>query len=490
MNPVTLCLLLTTSQTPPVDKAVSRPPFDLKIKETVIGTMPTTGQIDEIHLSPDGRRFAYLLQFAESVNTLLIDGEPVLDYEWIDQRSFQFSPDGKRTVFVGFRAGRWYCVIDGKASQPYDYVRRVQFSPDSRRVVFHAQRDKKHFVVENGIEGPAYSNLSHMFWFSPDSRRLAYTAVEENREILVVDGVKYPAAGSCDITTLEFSPDSNHWLCVASYRTEPSSSRRDARDGGAFDVAALLRNWVYYLVVDGKPLQAHDRVDAAQFSPDSRHILYRAGDGESERVFVDGKPGRPYRSIRAFFHPDGRVIGIAERGAKQFLVIDGVEQRPYDAVSGLSFGDSGKRMAYAVVIGNERSIVVDGKKHKQPDGFMLTAISFSPDGRHFAYSVSLAKKDTVVIDDAPYPMEGGEMDLAFGLHFTPNSRHTIYVNEHLTQGPPLSSLMVDGRAGPTYEWIQPYLTEGKLPFLGSSKFWFSARREGRMYRVEVEIVDK
>jgi hypothetical protein len=65
------------------------------------------------------------------------------------------------------------------------------FSPDSKRTAYRAKRRAKYFVVVDGSESEPYDRVEwRSIVFSPDSRHVAYIAANKGSEFIVVDGVK------------------------------------------------------------------------------------------------------------------------------------------------------------------------------------------------------------------------------------------------------------------------------------------------------------
>jgi hypothetical protein len=68
-------------------------------------------------------------------------------------------------------------------------------------------------------------------------------------------------------------------------------------------------------------------------------------------------------------------------GKKQFVVIDGKEEKQYDKISSLSFSSDNIHMAYVAWAGRKKLVVIDGKEEKQYDGMLRgSIIKFNPNG--------------------------------------------------------------------------------------------------------------
>jgi hypothetical protein len=126
-------------------------------------------------------------------------------------------------------------------------------------------------------------------------------------------------------------------------------------------------------VVDGSEQGEYDGLacGSLRFSPDSRRLAYAAKRGDKPFVVVDGHEEAPYDAVAdILFSPDSRRIAYgAQRGGKQFVVVDGHEEREYDGVEDLLFSPDSRRVAYCARRGEKQFLVVDGVEGEPYDGF-------------------------------------------------------------------------------------------------------------------------
>ncbi len=89
---------------------------------------------------------------------------------------------------------------------------------------------------------------------------------------------------------------------------------------------------------------------------------------------MDGQAGAEYDGIAAgsmIFSADGkRMAYVAQKGAKQMVVVDGEAGPEYDEIGKgtLIFSADGKRVAYGAQKGAKRFVVVDGQAGPGDDG--------------------------------------------------------------------------------------------------------------------------
>ena len=168
--------------------------------------------------------------------------------------------------------------------------------------------------------------------FSPDSRRVLHEAYRGGDSFVVVDGIEGPMFSRVSLFSdgsVHFSPDSKR----VAYIAFPKS----------------LNRFVKVMVVDGVPGKEYDDIEFIPriFSPDSKHAVY-----------------------------------TAKIGAKQNLVIDGIEGPLFNRIDYFHFSPDGKHIAYSGVSGNGIVTVCDGKEVAKG------AVVFSPDWQHTAYLAS------------------------------------------------------------------------------------------------------
>lgn len=115
------------------------------------------------------------------------------------------------------------------------------------------------------------------------------------------------------------------------------------------------------------------------------------------------------------------AVFVADRNGKKVVVIDGKDQKPYDAVSGIVFSPDAKRVAYAATRDKKTVAVVDGQEGKEYDG--VNALVFSANSKRFAYAANQGKEWAAVIDGAEMKV----FETVGGLVFSPDSKRYAYV---------------------------------------------------------------
>jgi len=150
------------------------------------------------------------------------------------------------------------------------------------------------------------------------------------------------------------------------------------------------------------------------------------------------------------------------------VILDGVKQKQYKSVGGLTFSPDSKRFAYCAEENNREFAVVDGEERKRYDD-SPSRLVFSPDSKHIAYCVSsFAYGTCVFVLDGTETHHTGSAK-SYAPVFSPDSRHVAYsVRE----------------AGGTVMYLdgKPFLTADEVPLFGlafaadSGKLVFPYRR--------------
>lgn len=282
--------------------------------------------------------------------------------------------------------------------------------------------------------------------FSPDGNRLAYWAwtlppsepdapYKRDYVRIVVNGVPGKAYDYTDADTPHdsshppgtpiFSPDSKH-LAYRALREAQWMVVRDGKEGPLFKEKQedLYEN------------NGADVIDDILFSPDSQHLAYRARRNGKWRVVVDGKEGKAYDWISdndLHFSADSKRVAYgAERGGKYFIVTRderGVKEAPYGSASATD-----ARMVRLLERGNKQMVVIDGRLGPAYDEIgqdeFRYKTPFSPDRKRVAYAARRGKKWMVVVDGR----EGKAYDGIDDLLFSPNSKHFSYIAYSAAKG--------------------------------------------------------
>ncbi len=351
----------------------------------VHGTVASPGHpsIDQVVLSPDGRRLAYVVGVAGQAR-LVLDGKEGPAFEGIDRPAF--SGDGKHIAYAAKLGDTWRVVVDqvpgpaaatvpagplpAKDGSSFVAVETalgpgtasvVTYRPDLQRTVLKALTAEQVFLSEDAStaaavvaleggkkvlsfslaapevvqEGPVFEELSPVT-FDPTGTKLAYAGRLGDRLVLVAGGRSEPLPAPSLVEAPVFNPVT-----------------------GAVGTVVVAEKAFLHLAFDPKaPKQpAYDGVVDVTFSPDGSRTAYAVEDQGRGFVVVNGAPGPVFdRVVGPRFSPDGkRLVYRARQDGKRFVVIadaDGKVLRQlaeHDQVLQPAFGADGVSLAYAVV---------------------------------------------------------------------------------------------------------------------------------------------
>jgi hypothetical protein len=421
---------------------------------------PGFSGMNDLHLSPNGGHYAYV---AYSLRTNRIDKAVMVDGKagpaFAEVRGISFSEDGKHVGYFGTKPGSgaqssiWQAVIDGQPGPEFQDipVNGVVFSPDGRRTAYVGKRvigtHYRALAMIDGNKSLDYDECSD-FLFSADSRHVAYIATNSGKSVVVLDGKESDAHQAIDRLSLRFSPDGSHLGFVAqddsTWRVvidqKPGAARRDVIDGKSFEFSPDGQHYRFkHRTYSGDwNIVVDDRVDDPASTPvkmamtaDWRHsaAVVRTSENEasSVKVLLDGKQvGTDYAAVDLLeISPDGRHVSfvISKRGESgknaSHVVVDGRESPEYFRVTKLFFSADSQHSAYvAWEDGSKQFVVIDGFKgpvcevilgsqYEQPG-----AIQFRPDGSLDYYAAKDGKLTHLLFDAAtiaslPKPAAGG-----------------------------------------------------------------------------------
>lgn len=294
--------------------------------------------------SPDGNHLLYVASPATQKTCLVIDEKKGPIFDGISAATASFSPDSQRNAYAAAQGGKVLAVVDGKPGPPH--LRMLMppiFSPDSAHVAYVAGTESQFALVFDGVEGPQFDSFTDgSVVFSPDGHHLAYAARKGKTWQLILDGKMQREFEAIAGASIVFSPDSAHLAYVA------------------------VTNNKRFIIVDGKEQSAaYDNVlwPGPVFSPNSNRLAFAGVLQGRVRVVLDGTTeGGSYDTIgQLAFSPDSKHLCYRAVNKKQNLVvIDGKESAPLDDATPVVYGPDGRHYAYAALHGDHATLVLDG----------------------------------------------------------------------------------------------------------------------------------
>lgn len=319
----------------------------------------------------------------------------------------------------------------------------VIFSKAGNSVAYKAERNGQYYVVNNGVAGKPYQEVSDMT-FSPDGKRLAYVSQSNGKSRMVVDSHEDMDADAVGVPL--FSADSKHLLYYVK----------------------ILNKW--HLVVDGKKGEGGLSIYDQFFSNDASRII------SFEQV--DSDENSPYSLLKVrdlklkllaskrlsarsrVYNPDrSRMAAIEDVRDKKRIVevdfnnIDDMKAGPlYDNVSLISFGSDGMSVAYIADKDGQRFLVMNGKEFHLPDGEINEPPVVNPAKREAAVIVASSKGYDVCFVTENGLQKQRYKEAAF-LRYSKNG--AAYA--HIVLNGKLQQYVVNGRPGPSFDKALPPL---------------------------------
>ena len=369
-----------------------------------------------------------------------------------------FSQDGTQVAYAAGKDGKYFVVVGNKKGRAYDRVRDIALSPDGSSVAYSAGIGKEEFPLVNGREGPPYQSVCDPV-FSPDSSMVAWEIQKGRRWYIMacdVRSVRMKESEGADMHSMRpvWTPDSR-WLTYIEHHREKKKhvrvvSNADmtefkkgeaeafvnvtySRDGWQAAYAALQGG--KYVVIESDLRSGvetagpeYDKIWAASFSPDARHVAYAAEKKGKRFLVVDGRETTAEGIFSPpVFSPDSAMVAYAAaKEGKQFIVVDDEQGPGYDRVSLPVFNHDGSVVAYAAQRGAEWFLVVDGREGTAYD--MVVSPLFSPDGSRIVYRARKEGERFVVIadDEGMTLAEHPAYEMVWQPVFTPDGTSIAY----------------------------------------------------------------
>ena len=234
-------------------------------------------------------------------------------------------------------------------------------------------------VTIDGIEGKKYDAIFMENLFSgSDSDCVTYLARENKNLLLIKDGQENKYT--------DFGIDIDRVYCTADYTR--------------IAICDVKKNSLV-VISNGKEEKRYDQIHSIyepMLSHNLNHIYYYIVGKRGKRyLVVDGEKRRLYYNIikKILIKAGGeQIIYIARHNGKEFVVINGKEEKPYDEITydSLTFSPDGNHIVYRAEEGiagegGKAVIVVNGKEKNRYDGVGIPV--FSSDSKHIAYGAGV-----------------------------------------------------------------------------------------------------
>lgn len=269
--------------------------------ETLLAELPE-GSF-EWTTDPAGANVAYIV--LEAGKARLVVKGPDFDVQdkgvdLVDIESVVLDPKSKT---YAYRAsdGKEYAVVNGKKGKPWDFVSELRLSP-SAVVVYRAERGGTKFAVVDGKVGPGFEEITDLA-FAPDGKTIHYKGLRGEKSFLVIGDRATTKQGFDDVKLPGYSGDGKVWA----YR---------AREGESWRV-----------VVNGVKDEPFSKVEPPMVSPSGQTVAYVAHTAQGDILVHSGNKGetweksRPWEWIFAgpLFSPEEDKIAFGALRDRQFV---------------------------------------------------------------------------------------------------------------------------------------------------------------------------
>jgi Tol biopolymer transport system component len=371
------------------------------------------------------------------------------------------SPNGERMAYVLRTNNQAIMVCDGKEGSVWEAIVYTGISPqnpfseDGKRLPYQARRDGEMFLVFADDEKPIPMLSNSRVAFSSDGLHYAYGIEAVGEAWFIVDGKEGLHHKKNNPGTHHFSPDGKRFA----YNT--------------FDDQGKV-----YIMLDGQPLKAYDKIGNQVFSPDSKRLAFTVVQNGKALVVCDNQEGKlTYpETFYPLFSPDSKSLAYWARSADRktyYVIWNDQEMVQMKGEPQLAFSPDSKSLACTTYQGEMYRFGEKGELLAA--GFEAASKPvFSPDSRHIAYAVGKEKNWRIAVDNNAFsgsydpqkvmhwdgPAGGGSRMTLDAPGFSADGKHVYAVGFRGTLKPrdPKSFFIVcDGVEGPSHDglWFPP-----------------------------------
>ena len=298
------------------------------VQETVVGPAPR----GEVFVSPDGRRYATVIDQNETIR-VIVDGKEHGAYDWVMRHGVAFTADSRHVVYQARKDGKAFTVVGPERHRRYDEV--GPFRVSANHIAYTARDGSRQLFVQDGKESPLSPGLRFVALAASEP---IYFAGELGKEYLVFRAAPYKT-----------------YEQVGSVALSPAGGRIAYR---------ALSGGKWHVVVDEAQGPPFDTIGPIIFSADGKHIAYSARDGTESVALIDHKEIARHPDITGLaINADGSNSAWIVRRARNHLVISGgIEGPVFDSIDASSIAYIGSALAYVARKGARSVLVLDGKE--------------------------------------------------------------------------------------------------------------------------------
>lgn len=349
-------------------------------------------QINELLISSDGKRIAYVAIASDNINKIVLDGRE--DYLYGANDNHLFSPDGKHHIATCSEGDKRYIVIDGKVNRNYSLVRGPVISADSSAVAFSIKApdgNGMQFIVSdiNLKNRAVFDSCGEFIVRNEDGSSVAVSCSEggsqsvklldlQSRSVIAdtkIDGALTQLQISADrqsvLYTVERKGNQRYVVYKGKEERIPSGNEffsaplaLSAPEGVGVIIGTVYKSYLYRAFQKrNKKGREYGYISDYISSKDGRHNAYVATNVNDVQmhIVVDGKEGQKFdKIVSPIFSSDGDfLVYRARQAGRRFVVVSDLKgkvvnrHKEYDMVFQPAFTADGKSVAYGVLDGNE-----------------------------------------------------------------------------------------------------------------------------------------
>ena len=106
--------------------------------------------IDNLVFSPNSKNIFYTVSTSNKEEFIVVNG--MEENVYLEVSNLVFSNNGEHYAYLGKDENKFYIIIDGKKSKPYNYISKPSFDPNNQTVAYGVLDGEELFSITEQLD--------------------------------------------------------------------------------------------------------------------------------------------------------------------------------------------------------------------------------------------------------------------------------------------------------------------------------------------------